>query len=221
METRGRCAAFSYEGVASSNAHISSLALELHGIRPSQRRRSRVENNEDPCHFRRTRDQSARRAAIDSPQWGSPRRLAILDQLVRTAGVEPARGLPLRILSPVCLPFPPRPPGLPGGGRRPCQKSWAVGTRPMTGGSTRPVVIQHRLPNSAASPRTATTKCGYWLWMSLIRPASMRQQLNSTVPIRDLPASGWVEQRSIVVFRPVDARRDRPHGHGFRRKWHE
>jgi hypothetical protein len=31
--------------------------------------------------------------------------------LVRTAGVEPARGLPLRILSPVCLPVPPRPRG--------------------------------------------------------------------------------------------------------------
>jgi hypothetical protein len=30
---------------------------------------------------------------------------------VRTAGVEPARGLPLRILSPVCLPVPPRPHG--------------------------------------------------------------------------------------------------------------
>ena len=31
------------------------------------------------------------------------------NKLVRTAGVEPARGLPLRILSPVCLPVPPRP----------------------------------------------------------------------------------------------------------------
>ena len=30
-------------------------------------------------------------------------------KVVRTAGVEPARGLPLRILSPVCLPVPPRP----------------------------------------------------------------------------------------------------------------
>ena len=49
-------------------------------------------------------------------------------RVVRTAGVEPARGLPLRILSPVCLPVPPRPRELPGGGRRPCQKSWAEGT---------------------------------------------------------------------------------------------
>jgi hypothetical protein len=30
--------------------------------------------------------------------------------LVRTAGLEPARGRPLRILSPVCLPVSPRPP---------------------------------------------------------------------------------------------------------------
>ena len=36
--------------------------------------------------------------------------LALLgNKMVRTAGVEPARGLPLRILSPVCLPVPPRP----------------------------------------------------------------------------------------------------------------
>jgi hypothetical protein len=30
--------------------------------------------------------------------------------LVRTEGLEPSRGYPLRILSPVCLPVPPRPP---------------------------------------------------------------------------------------------------------------
>src|SRR5215510_4693009 len=29
--------------------------------------------------------------------------------LVRTEGLEPSRGYPLRILSPVCLPVPPRP----------------------------------------------------------------------------------------------------------------
>jgi hypothetical protein len=35
--------------------------------------------------------------------------LSAMNRVVRTAGVEPARGLPLRILSPVCLPVPPRP----------------------------------------------------------------------------------------------------------------
>src|SRR5262245_2873764 len=39
--------------------------------------------------------------------------------LVRTAGVEPARGLPLRILSPVCLPVPPRPQSAGDGARNP------------------------------------------------------------------------------------------------------
>src|SRR5262245_41731790 len=39
--------------------------------------------------------------------------------LVRTAGVEPARGLPLRILSPVCLPVPPRPKSAGDGARNP------------------------------------------------------------------------------------------------------
>jgi hypothetical protein len=37
--------------------------------------------------------------------------------VVRTAGVEPARGFPLRILSPVCLPVPPHPRGLVGDSR--------------------------------------------------------------------------------------------------------
>src|SRR5262245_56885921 len=39
--------------------------------------------------------------------------------LVRTAGVEPARGLPLRILSPVCLPVPPHPQFAGDGARNP------------------------------------------------------------------------------------------------------
>jgi hypothetical protein len=50
---------------------------------------------------------------IDTPGGNAPRRVLANDLfwLVRTAGVEPARGLPLRILSPVCLPVPPRPHG--------------------------------------------------------------------------------------------------------------
>jgi hypothetical protein len=39
--------------------------------------------------------------------------------LVRTEGLEPSRGYPLRILSPVCLPVPPRPPCKPN----PCNSS--------------------------------------------------------------------------------------------------
>jgi NAD(P)-dependent dehydrogenase (short-subunit alcohol dehydrogenase family) len=63
----------------------------------------------------------------------------------------------------------------------------------MDGRSTHLVVIQHLLLNYAASPRTATTNCGYWLWMSLIRPASMQQQLN----LRDKPSTSCSTTRII------------------------
>ena len=45
-----------------------------------------------------------RRSACARPMTGAGK-----NQVVRTGGLEPPRGFPLRILSPVCLPVPPRP----------------------------------------------------------------------------------------------------------------
>src|SRR5262245_49164934 len=50
--------------------------------------------------------------------------------LVRTEGLEPSRGYPLRILSPVCLPVPPRPHALSTqGGARPYRRQRSVAGR--------------------------------------------------------------------------------------------
>lgn len=48
------------------------------------------------------------RRAITSPSNARDNREIEKLKLVQAAGLEPARGYPLRILSPVCLPIPPR-----------------------------------------------------------------------------------------------------------------